>query len=96
MNLFFLFILIYIDESSTNRVIMMPIIIEHKIDKSSPLEDLIDYSRDYENGTPNFKYNDFEILIILNGVNETTGASTQACRSYLPSEILFDQVNINY
>ncbi|MGH0160585.1 UNVERIFIED_CONTAM: hypothetical protein FKN15_054664, partial [Acipenser sinensis] len=58
--------------------LVAPLIISHTIDKTSPLYDL--------------SFNDLldsnlEIIVILEGVVETTGITTQARTSYMPEEI---------
>ena len=57
-----------------------PTTIVHKIDQSSPMYDLI--INDY----PQEK---FEIVVIIEGIVEATGNTTQATSSYMPSEILW-------
>ncbi|CAF3996233.1 unnamed protein product [Rotaria sordida] len=57
-----------------------PLIIEHKIDIRSPL-----YTMDK---TMIYKEN-FEILLVLEGIVESTGMVTQAKTSYLPQEIIW-------
>ncbi|CAF4042078.1 unnamed protein product [Rotaria sp. Silwood1] len=57
-----------------------PLIIEHKIDRRSPL-----YTMDKR-----MIYKEkFEILLVLEGIIETTGMVTQAKTSYLPEEIIW-------
>ena len=78
------------NSQSSDRLIFMPIIVEHIINDSSPLKPLINYS---SQRTPKrFKYEDFEIVVILEGTVESTGQTTQARTSFLPSEILWNHV----
>lgn len=55
-----------------------PPIVFHEIDKNSPL---------YNYNASQLASAKFEIMVILDGVNSTTGQSCQARTSYLPSEI---------
>jgi potassium inwardly-rectifying channel subfamily J len=57
-----------------------PIIIEHKIDHQSPL---------YQMNKETILKENFEILIVLEGIIEPTGMITQAITSYLPKEIVW-------
>ncbi|KAJ3645150.1 hypothetical protein Zmor_022834 [Zophobas morio] len=57
-----------------------PTMIVHKIDKNSPL---------YNMSATDLLRERFEIVVILEGVIESTGMTTQARSSYLPSEILW-------
>ncbi|XP_049817979.1 ATP-sensitive inward rectifier potassium channel 11 isoform X4 [Aethina tumida] len=57
-----------------------PTTIVHKIDKNSPL---------YNMSATDLLRERFEIVVILEGVIESTGMTTQARSSYLPSEILW-------
>jgi len=57
-----------------------PTTIVHKINPSSPL---------YELSAADMLRERFEIVVILEGVIESTGMTTQARSSYLPSEILW-------
>jgi len=69
-----------------------PKTVEHIINEASPMFELI---RGYKeaNNTVDFelrsKFDDFEIVVILEGNIETTGASCHIRTSYLPSEILW-------
>ncbi|CAF0811779.1 unnamed protein product [Brachionus calyciflorus] len=79
---------------TSDRLIFMPIIVEHIIDDNSPLKPLI-YLNNQRNSPRNarrFKFNDFEIVVILEGTVESTGQTTQARTSFLPSEILWNHV----
>ncbi|XP_032804847.1 ATP-sensitive inward rectifier potassium channel 11 [Petromyzon marinus] len=65
----------------TNGIFLVsPLIICHTIDSKSPLYLLTPNSLQHEN---------IEVVIILEGVVETTGITTQARTSYLPDEILW-------
>ncbi|XP_031352874.1 G protein-activated inward rectifier potassium channel 3-like [Photinus pyralis] len=57
-----------------------PTTIVHKIDETSPL---------YNMSATDLLRERFEIVVILEGVIESTGMTTQARSSYLPSEILW-------
>nr|XP_018914499.1 PREDICTED: inward rectifier potassium channel 2-like [Bemisia tabaci] len=57
-----------------------PTLIEHRIDEDSPLFDM---------SALDFLHSQFEILISLEGVVETTGQNTEVRKSYLSSEILW-------
>jgi potassium inwardly-rectifying channel subfamily J len=83
---------------STNRLLLMPVIVEHRIDQNSPLYDML---ASKSNGSASssssqcclydcFKSEDFEIIVLLEGTVESTGATTQARTSYLPNEILWN------
>ncbi|XP_033909737.2 ATP-sensitive inward rectifier potassium channel 11-like [Acipenser ruthenus] len=67
----------------TNAVFLVsPLIISHVIDKKSPL---------YEISASDLHHEDLEVVVILEGVVETTGITTQARTSYLAEEILWGQ-----
>ena len=70
----------------------MPVIIEHIIDDSSPLNELIKPLLECENIDDFVFKNDFEILVVLQGILESTGQTTQKKTSFLPSEILINHV----
>uniref|UniRef100_UPI0035901E9D ATP-sensitive inward rectifier potassium channel 12-like n=1 Tax=Myxine glutinosa TaxID=7769 RepID=UPI0035901E9D len=74
----------YDDETcnvAIDRVFLVtPLIITHEIDENSPLYDIS--RRDLER-------DNFEILVIVEGVVEATGMTTQVRSSYLASEILW-------
>ncbi|NWZ36044.1 KCJ11 protein, partial [Brachypodius atriceps] len=63
--------------------LVSPLIIYHVIDKNSPLYDI--------SPTNLHHHEDLEIIVILEGVVETTGITTQARTSYLADEILWGQ-----
>lgn len=79
--------------NNTDLLLFMPIIVAHKIDETSPLYEMISFSN-YESPiyANKFLTNDFEILVTLEGTVESTGVTTQARTSYLPSEILWNHV----
>ncbi|MEE6482595.1 hypothetical protein FKM82_013289 [Ascaphus truei] len=65
----------------TNSIFLVsPLIISHTIDKESPLYNFSAYDLCNQ---------DLEVVVILEGVVETTGITTQARTSYLPEEILW-------
>ncbi|KAG7468404.1 hypothetical protein MATL_G00142580 [Megalops atlanticus] len=67
----------------TNGLFLVsPLIISHVIDKNSPL---------YELSPTDLQHEDMEIIVVLEGVVETTGITTQARTSYLSEEILWGQ-----
>ncbi|XP_038138096.1 potassium inwardly rectifying channel subfamily J member 11, like [Cyprinodon tularosa] len=65
---------------SNGIFLVSPLIISHTIDRGSPLYDLSAQSLATE---------DLEIIVILEGVVETTGITMQARTSYTPEEILW-------
>ncbi|XP_075043667.1 ATP-sensitive inward rectifier potassium channel 11 [Mixophyes fleayi] len=69
---------------STNGIFLVsPLIICHTINKDSPLYDI--------SAADLTHHEDLEIIVILEGVVETTGITTQARTSYLADEILWGQ-----
>ncbi|KAL2093709.1 hypothetical protein ACEWY4_011021 [Coilia grayii] len=67
----------------TNGIFLVsPLIICHIIDKNSPL---------YEMSAEDLQNENIEVIVVLEGVVETTGITTQARTSYLPDEILWGQ-----
>lgn len=67
----------------TNGIFLVsPLIIAHVIDRSSPL---------YELSPSDLQQQDIEIIVVLEGVVETTGITTQARTSYVSEEILWGQ-----
>lgn len=67
----------------TNGIFLVsPLIISHIIDKDSPL---------YELSAADLLHNDLEVIVVLEGVVETTGITTQARTSYVSEEILWGQ-----
>ncbi|XP_040201373.1 ATP-sensitive inward rectifier potassium channel 8 [Rana temporaria] len=65
---------------SNNIFLVSPLIICHIIDKRSPLYDI---------SASDLPSQDLEVIVILEGVVETTGITTQARTSYIPEEILW-------
>ncbi|KAJ7344413.1 hypothetical protein JRQ81_000363 [Phrynocephalus forsythii] len=63
--------------------LVSPLIICHVIDKESPLYDVAPAQLHH--------HEDLEVIVILEGVVETTGITTQARTSYLADEILWGQ-----
>lgn len=63
--------------------LVSPLIIYHVIDKNSPLYDVAPVNLSH--------HEDLEVIVILEGVVETTGITTQARTSYLADEILWGQ-----
>ncbi len=68
----------------TDRILLMwPMTITHVINEQSPLHGIVPQQLMEENSA------DFEILASLEGIVESTGMTTQARTSYLPTEILW-------
>ncbi|XP_062124413.1 G protein-activated inward rectifier potassium channel 3 isoform X1 [Drosophila sulfurigaster albostrigata] len=68
------------DESGADLFFIWPMVIEHRIDESSPL---------YNLNATDMLQDKFEIVVILEGTVESTGQSTQARSSYINTEILW-------
>ncbi|KAH8388584.1 hypothetical protein KR093_010487 [Drosophila rubida] len=68
------------DESGSDLFFIWPMVIEHRIDESSPL---------YNMNATDMLQDKFEIVVILEGTVESTGQSTQARSSYINTEILW-------
>ncbi|XP_036431722.1 ATP-sensitive inward rectifier potassium channel 11 [Colossoma macropomum] len=67
----------------TNAIFLVsPLIISHVIDRSSPL---------YDVSAADLQRQDMEVIVVLEGVVETTGITTQARTSYVCEEILWGQ-----
>ncbi|XP_072129085.1 ATP-sensitive inward rectifier potassium channel 11-like [Mobula birostris] len=60
--------------------LVSPLIISHTIDEKSPL---------YALSESDLQQEDLEVVVLLEGVVETTGITTQVRTSYLPEEILW-------
>ncbi|KAG5681935.1 hypothetical protein PVAND_011337 [Polypedilum vanderplanki] len=73
-------LLVGADGSDDRLMFIWPTLIVHKIDEDSPL---------YELTAQDMLKERFEIVAMLEGVVESTGMTTQARSSYLPSEILW-------
>ncbi|XP_035714521.1 G protein-activated inward rectifier potassium channel 3 isoform X2 [Folsomia candida] len=69
-----------VDSDQQAIFFIWPMVVVHQIDKDSPL---------YTISAADLAREKFEIVVILEGVIESTGATTQARTSYLPSEILW-------
>ncbi|XP_040893774.1 potassium inwardly rectifying channel subfamily J member 11, like [Toxotes jaculatrix] len=67
---------------SNGIFLVSPLIISHTMERGSPL---------YELSAQSLASEDLEIIVILEGVVETTGISMQARTSYTPEEILWGQ-----
>ncbi|KAM9807940.1 potassium inwardly rectifying channel subfamily J member 11, like [Neosynchiropus ocellatus] len=65
---------------SNGIFLVSPLIVSHTLERGSPLYDLSAQSLNTE---------DLEVIVILEGVVETTGISMQARTSYTPEEILW-------
>ncbi|XP_021707001.1 G protein-activated inward rectifier potassium channel 3 isoform X1 [Aedes aegypti] len=68
------------DGGDERLMFIWPTIVVHKIDKNSPL---------YNLSAQDMLRERFEIVVMLEGVVESTGMTTQARSSYLPSEVLW-------
>ncbi|XP_062405227.1 ATP-sensitive inward rectifier potassium channel 11-like [Sardina pilchardus] len=71
---------IELDNCANGIFLVSPLIITHVIDKNSPLYDLTE---------SDLLEMDLEIVVLLEGVVETTGITTQARTSYLSDEIFW-------
>ncbi|KAJ8387553.1 hypothetical protein AAFF_G00152490 [Aldrovandia affinis] len=68
------------DEGIDRLFLVSPLVIVHKIDEQSPL---------YAMSRADLETDDFEIVVILEGMVEATAMTTQARSSYLAREILW-------
>lgn len=69
------------DGETEGRLFMVwPVIVEHRIDEDSPLWDM---------SAEDLSKSNFELVVVLEGIVESTGMTTQARTSYLPDEILW-------
>ncbi|XP_054635479.1 ATP-sensitive inward rectifier potassium channel 12-like [Dunckerocampus dactyliophorus] len=68
------------DDGLDRLFLVSPLVVVHEINKSSPLYDLTSIDLQKE---------DFEIVVILEGMVEATAMTTQARSSYLAKEILW-------
>ncbi|XP_056138623.1 ATP-sensitive inward rectifier potassium channel 11 [Lampris incognitus] len=67
----------------TNGIFLVsPLVICHVINKESPM---------YEMSALDLQHDDIEVVVVLEGVVETTGITTQARTSYVSEEILWGQ-----
>uniref|UniRef100_A0A8D9FGW5 Inward rectifier potassium channel 2 n=1 Tax=Cacopsylla melanoneura TaxID=428564 RepID=A0A8D9FGW5_9HEMI len=71
---------LHIDSYDSDIFLLWPTIVVHRIDQDSPLYDMC---------AKKLLTEKFEIIAILEGTTESTGQTTQAKTSYLPSEILW-------
>ncbi|KAI5728835.1 hypothetical protein M8J77_021876 [Diaphorina citri] len=71
---------LHIDQYDSDIFLLWPTIVVHRIDEESPL---------YDMAAKKLLTEKFEIIAILEGTTESTGQTTQAKTSYLPSEILW-------
>ncbi|CAF3102687.1 unnamed protein product [Rotaria socialis] len=68
------------DKGVDRLFLIWPLVIEHIIDEQSPLFNI---------SRADLAKQRFELVVILEGIIESTGMTTQARTSYLPSEILW-------
>ncbi|CAF1078556.1 unnamed protein product [Rotaria sordida] len=68
------------DKGVDRLFLIWPLVVEHIIDEQSPL---------YGISRSDLAKQRFELVVILEGIIESTGMTTQARTSYLPSEILW-------
>jgi len=91
---------------SEKILLVTPQIVCHPIDMESPLDELSKSQLDYlahkrrnseclMNSTNFDKFDDFEIIVVLEGQVESTGMTMQARVSYTPNEIKWDQCFTN-
>jgi hypothetical protein len=69
-------------ETEGRLFMVWPVIVEHRINEDSPFWDL---------SADSLQREQFELVVVLEGIVESTGMTTQARTSYLPSEILWGQ-----
>lgn len=70
-----------IDENNTGELFLMwPTTIVHKIDSTSPFWNV---------SAGDLPHGDFEIVVVLEGTQQTTGQDVQCRASFVPSEILW-------
>ncbi len=83
---------------SSNNLLFMPIVVEHLINDTSPLWDLVVMKTEKVKDEKvhevpiGFKKETFEIIVVLEGIVETTGATTQARTSYTSTEIKWNHI----
>ncbi|BFZ02851.1 hypothetical protein BsWGS_05890 [Bradybaena similaris] len=68
------------NEGRDRLFLVWPVIIVHKIDQDSPF---------WELSPEDLHREQFELIVILEGIVESTGMTTQARSSYLPGEVLW-------
>lgn len=66
--------------TSGHLFLVWPMILEHRIDSNSPF---------WKMSAEDLERDDFEVVVMLEGIIESTGMTTQARTSYLPTEILW-------
>lgn len=68
------------EDGDERLFLVWPVILEHRITPDSPF---------YNISADHLSKEQFELIVILEGIVESTGMTTQARTSYLPSEILW-------
>ncbi|XP_074647428.1 G protein-activated inward rectifier potassium channel 3-like isoform X2 [Tubulanus polymorphus] len=68
------------DEGRDRLFLVWPVIVEHRITEESPF---------WEMSVEDLHREQFELIVILEGIVESTGMTTQARSSYLPGEIVW-------
>lgn len=71
---------LHIDSYDSEIFLLWPTIVVHSIDETSPL---------YDMSAKKLLHERFEVIVTLEGTTESTGQTSQAKTSYLPSEILW-------
>lgn len=69
-----------VDDYDEQVFLMWPSVIVHRIDKNSPM---------YGMSATDILNERFEVVVVLEGITESTGQTTQARTSYLASEVLW-------
>jgi len=69
-----------LDGEDDRALLLWPITVAHKIDEDSPL---------WSMSPQQLQNSSFELIVVLEGIVEPTGNTTQARSSYLPAEILW-------
>uniref|UniRef100_A0A1B6LZC3 Inward rectifier potassium channel C-terminal domain-containing protein n=1 Tax=Graphocephala atropunctata TaxID=36148 RepID=A0A1B6LZC3_9HEMI len=68
------------DDYDNELLMIWPMVVIHKIDETSPL---------YRMSAADLIHERFEIIVVMEGTTESTGQTSQARTSYLPSEVLW-------
>ncbi|XP_054258073.1 ATP-sensitive inward rectifier potassium channel 12-like [Macrosteles quadrilineatus] len=68
------------DDYDSELVMIWPMTVVHRIDEHSPL---------YRMSAADLMHDRFEIVVVMEGTTESTGQTSQARTSYLPSEVLW-------
>ncbi|KAG8295904.1 Inward rectifier potassium channel [Homalodisca vitripennis] len=68
------------DDYDNDLIMIWPMVVVHKIDETSPL---------YRMSAADLIHERFEIIVVMEGTTESTGQTSQARTSYLPSEVLW-------